>query len=149
MIIARIESLICGIGLEDALSRAQIYIKGGADGILIHSIKERPDEVLMFAREYQKLCHDLNVNIPLVSVPTTYNMITDQQLAAHGFSIIIHANHLLRAAHKAMQKAAETILNYDRNFEVNPFCSPVQEISKEVGFEWIKKQDKQIRIGSS
>ena len=40
MIIARIESFIVGKGLKDALKRAEIYSKAGADAILIHS-KER------------------------------------------------------------------------------------------------------------
>jgi len=142
MIIARIESLISGVGMRDALARAEIYIKTGVDGIMIHSKKNIPDDVLAFAKEYEKLCNRLGCRPPLVSVPTTYNLITDQELAKHGFNIIIHANHLLRTAHKAMKKTAETILLNDRNFEADPFCSTVSEIFEEVGFEWIKSQDR-------
>ena len=142
MIIARIESLICGVGLEDALKRAEKYINAGADGIMIHSKKDKPDDVLAFAKKYNYLCKRLGKRPPLVSVPTTYNLITDQELADHGFNIIIHANHLLRSAHKSMKQTAETILLSDRNFEAEPFCSEVIEIFKEVGFEWIKEQDK-------
>ncbi len=43
MIIARIESLILGVGLEDALERAEAYIKAGADGIMIHSKEKRKE----------------------------------------------------------------------------------------------------------
>jgi len=142
MIIARIESLIAGVGLKDALSRAEKYIDAGVDGIMIHSKKGDPDDILTFAKEYNKLCKRLGKRPPLVSVPTTYNLITDQELADHGFNVIIHANHLLRSAHKAMKGAAEIILLNDRNFEAEPFCSSVPEIFKEVGFEWIKSQDK-------
>ena len=142
MIIARIESLIAGTGLEDALIRAEKYIKAGVDGIMIHSKEDTPEGVLLFAKEYKKLCKKIGKRPPLVSVPTTYNLITDQELADHGFNIIIHANHLLRSAHKAMKQTAETILLNDRNFEAEPLCSSVQEIFKEVGFEWIKAQDR-------
>ena len=141
MIIARIESLISGVGLDDALKRAEKYINAGVDGIMVHSKKGDPDDVLAFAKEYNKLCKRLRKRPPLVSVPTTYNLITDQKLADHGFNIIIHANHLLRSAHKAMTETAETILLNDRNFEAEPNCSSVPEIFKEVGFEWIKAQD--------
>lgn len=142
MIIARIESLITGVGLDDALKRAEKYINAGVDGIMIHSKKSVPDDILAFANEYDKLCNKLGKRPPLVSVPTTYNLITDQELAKHGFNIIIHANHLLRSAHKSMKKTAETILLSDRNFEAEPNCSEVMEIFKEVGFDWIKEQDK-------
>ena len=37
MIIARIESLILGKSIDDALSRAKAYIEAGADAIMIHS----------------------------------------------------------------------------------------------------------------
>jgi len=117
MIIARIESLIAGIGIEDALKRAEKYIKAGVNGIMIHSKKSEPDDILTFAKEYEKLCKKLKKRPPLVSVPTTYNLITDQELAKHGFNIVIHANHLLRSAHKAMKETAETILLSDRNIE--------------------------------
>jgi len=142
MIIARIESLISGVGLNDALHRAEIYINAGVDGIMIHSKKNSPDNILTFAKEYEKLCKKIGRRPPLVSVPTTYDLITDQELANNGFNIIIHANHLLRSAHKTMKKTAETILLNDRNFEADPICSTVPEIFEEVGFERIKSQDK-------
>jgi len=142
MIIARIESLIAGVGLDDAVKRAEKYINAGVDGVMIHSKKNMPDDILAFAKKYDKLCERIGKRPPLVCVPTTYNLITDQELADNGFNIIIHANHLLRAAHKAMKESAETILLNDRNFETEPICSSVQEIFKEVGFEWIKSQDK-------
>lgn len=142
LIIARIESLIAGVGLEDAVKRAEIYINVGVDGIMIHSKEESPDDILAFAAEYEKLCKRLGRRPILVAVPTTYNLITDQELADHGFNIIIHANHLLRSAHKAMKKTAEVILLNDRNFEAEPICSSVKKIFEEVDFEWIKSQDK-------
>ena len=142
MIIARIESLIAGVGLEDALKRAEKYINAGVDGIMIHSKKNTPDDILAFADEYNKLTTKMQSRPPLVAVPTTYNLIKDQELADHGFNVIIHANHLLRSAHKSMIETANMILLNDRNFEAEPYCTTVQDIFKEVGFDYIKEQDK-------
>ena len=143
MIIARIESLIAGVGLEDALERTECYIRAGANGIMIHSKKETPDDILAFAAAYESLCEKLGRRPLLVSVPTTYNLITDKELTDRGFNIIIHANHLLRAACKAMKESAETILINDRGFEAEPLCSPVSEVFAIVGFDQIKAKDKE------
>ncbi len=141
MIIARIESLIAGIGLEDALERAETYINAGVDGIMIHSKEDDPSDILAFADEYESLCEDLGRRPPLVSVPTTYNLKTDTELSQAGFDVVIHANHLLRSAYRAMNDVAETILLNDRSLEADPKCAPVPVIFEEVGFEFIKQQD--------
>jgi len=141
-IIARIESLIAGTGLSDAISRAKRYIDAGVDGIMIHSKKDNPDDILAFAKAYDRLCKNIERRPILVSIPTTYNLITDKELADHGFDIIVHANHLLRAAHASMKKTAETILISDRGFEAEALCSPVSEVFEDVGFMRIKEQDK-------
>ena len=75
---------------------------------MIHSKDENPDDILAFAKQYTKLCKKLCRRPYLIAVPTTYNIITDKELSDQGFNIIIHANHLLRAAHKAMLETAET-----------------------------------------
>ena len=142
MIIARLESLIAGTGLADALARAEKYIHAGVDGIMIHSQKTQPDEILAFAESYQTLCQRLGRRPLLVCVPTTYNLITDRELAEQGFNIVIHANHLLRSSYKAMQKAALEILANDRSHEVESLCSPATEIFSAAGFDRIKEQDR-------
>ena len=147
MIIARLESLIAGIGLRDALQRAEQYIEAGVDGIMIHSAKKDPAEILAFAAAYDPLCRRLGRRPFLVGVPTTYNAITDTALAGHGFNIIIHANHLLRAAYKAMKEAARTILVADRSLEANTLCVPVSEIFTTVGFDRITAKDRERSAG--
>jgi len=142
LVIARLESLIAGVGMEDALSRAERYVRAGVAGIMIHSKREDPDDILDFAAEYERLCSRLGARPLLVSVPTTYNLITDVELADHGFDIVIHANHLLRAAHRAMVSAATAVLEYDRGFEAEPLCSSVQEVFSAVGFAALKEKDK-------
>ena len=143
MIIARLESLIAGTGLQDALERAEQYILAGADGIMIHSYKRDPDEVLTFAQSYERLCHRLKRRPVLVSVPTTYNSITDAELVASGFNLIIHANHLLRAAYKAMTEAAQAILVGGSSLGAETLCAPVPEIFSCVGFDRITRRDRE------
>ena len=143
MIIARLESLIAGAGLQDALERAERYIVAGADGIVIHSYKRSPDEVLAFAERYEGICRRLRRRPILVCIPTNYNSITDAELAARGFNVIIHANHLLRSAYKAMVEAANTILASGRSFEADSLCASVPEIFSCVGLDRVSKRDRE------
>ena len=124
MVIARIESFIVGKGLNDALKRAVIYSKAGADAILIHSKAKTPTEIFSFAREFKK-SKDF---IPLVSVPSTYSKVYEKDLIRNGFKLVIYANHLLRAAYPAMQFTAKKILENSRAFEVEKKIIPIKEI---------------------
>ena len=144
LIVARIESLIAGLSIRDALERAEIYLRTGADGILIHSKKETADEILEFAENFKKLPFNLIKNKFLVCIPTTYNTITEEKLEKAGFNIVIYANHMLRASYLAMEKTCKDILIHSRAFEVEPYCAPIQTIFAEVGFLKIKEMDKII-----
>lgn len=126
MVIARIESLILDRGMPDAVGRAQAYVKAGVDGIMIHSRKKTPDEVFEFARIFRG---DFP-NVPLVCVPTSYNACTEEELAAHGFNVVIYANHLLRAAYPAMQRIADEILRNGRSQEVDAQLLGIDQILK-------------------
>ena len=48
LIIARLESLIAGLGMNETMMRAEKYINAGVDGIMIHSKLKEPSEVLEF-----------------------------------------------------------------------------------------------------
>lgn len=124
MIIARIESLIAGNGVEDALERARAYISAGADAILIHSKQKEGIEIADFCGRYLQFHH----KIPLVAVPTTYNHLTETELKALGFQVVIYANHLLRSAYPAMKVVAEKILMSERSLECEPLCMPISDI---------------------
>ena len=124
MTIARIESFILGKGLKDALQRAEIYSKAGADAILIHSKKKTPKEIFSFAREFRKSKNF----VPLVSVPSTYSKVYEKDLIQNGFKLVIYANQLLRAAYPAMQNTAKKILEKSRAFEIDKKIIPINEI---------------------
>jgi len=124
MVIARIDSFIVGKGLQDALKRAETYSKAGADAILIHSKEKTPAEIFSFAKEFKKSKNF----IPLVSVPSTYSKVYENDLIRNGFKLVIYANQLLRAAYPAMQNTAKTILKNKRAFEADRKIIPIKEI---------------------
>ena len=124
MVIARIESFILGKGLKDALNRAEVYSKAGADAILIHSKEKTPVEIFSFAKEFKKSKYF----IPLVSVPSTYSKVYEEELIKNSFKLVIYANQLLRAAYPAMQNTAKTILKNERAFEADKKIIPIKEI---------------------
>jgi phosphoenolpyruvate phosphomutase len=124
MIIARIESLILGKGVDDAIERASAYLAAGADGIMIHSRENSPAEVLDFCRRYRELPNRKT----LVAVPTSYNQITEDELIEAGVSIVIYANHLLRAAYPAMLRTALSILEHERSAEIDAELMPIKQV---------------------
>ncbi|MBD5469542.1 MAG: phosphoenolpyruvate mutase [Lachnospiraceae bacterium] len=124
MIIARIESLILEKGQEDALERAFAYVDAGADAIMIHSRKKSPDEIFAFCDSFRKKDSDT----PIVVVPTSFNSVTEEELASHGVKIVIYANQLTRSAFPAMQGTAVEILKNHRALEVDSKLMPFKEI---------------------
>ena len=124
MIIARIESLILEKGMDDALMRAFAYVAAGADGIMIHSRKKDPAEILEFCDKFR----EKDSSTPIVVVPSSFNSITEAQLSEHGVNIVIYANQLTRAAFPAMQQVAKDILKYHRAKEVDDRLMSIKEI---------------------
>ena len=124
MIIARIESLILERGMEDALERAFAFVKAGADGIMIHSRKKDPAEIVEFCDKFR----EEDKTTPIVVVPSSFNTITEDELASHGVNIVIYANQLTRSAFPAMQKTAEDILRYHRAKEVDDRLMSIKDI---------------------
>jgi len=129
MIIARIESLILEQGMDDALNRARAFVKAGADGIMIHSRKKDPAEILEFCDKFRAE----NIETPIVVVPSSFNTITEAELVKHGVNIVIYANQLTRSAFPAMKQTAEDILRYHRAAEVDSKLMPIKEIISLIG----------------
>ena len=124
MIIARIESLILEAGMDDALERAHAFVKAGADGIMIHSRRKEPDEILTFCDKFR----EDDKETPIVVVPSSFNTITEEELGEHGVNIVIYANQLTRSAFPAMEETAKDILRYHRAKEVDDRLMPIKDI---------------------
>ena len=120
-IVARVEALIAGWGMDEALRRAEAYRQAGADAILIHSKLSRPDEILQFAREWAG-------RGPLVIVPTKYYSTPTDVFRQAGISTVIWANHLVRSSTSAMQSVAKEIYENQTLVNVEDRIVSVNEI---------------------
>ena len=124
MVIARLESLILGKSMENALERADAYINAGADAVMIHSKEKSGEEIKEFCLKFRAV-HE---NTPIVVVPSTYNHIKEAEFVEWGVNLVIYANHMLRAAYPAMMNVAKSILLNGRSSDVNDKCMPIKEI---------------------
>lgn len=129
--IARVEALIAGHGIEQACRRADAYVEAGADAILIHSRDKTLGEIEGFLTQWQGLG-----SVPLVAVPTLFPTFTADQLHAKGFQMIILANHLMRAAVKAMADTLQTLQETGSAASVDPHIASVNQI-----FELVKTRE--------
>ena len=110
LVIARLESIIVGNGIDEAIKRANHYSRCGADMILVHSKKKDPKEIFKFAKKFKKSRYFK----PMVAVPSAYPSVKESELEKNGFKLVIYANHLLRASYLAMIKTADSILKNKR-----------------------------------
>ena len=124
MIIARIESLILEAGIEDALIRAEAYVKAGADGIMINSYHKDPREIIEFMQKFRAK----DQNSPVVVVPTSFNSVTFEEFVEMGVNVVINDNHMLRSSYPAMLKVAKSILENGRSLEAEVYCTSIKEI---------------------
>ncbi|MGQ9920199.1 MAG: isocitrate lyase/phosphoenolpyruvate mutase family protein [Desulfobacca sp.] len=121
MVIARIEALIAGWGMEEAWRRADAYVAAGADAILIHSKANSPDEIKAFIDGWSG-------SVPLVVVPTSYPQVTVPQLAAWGVRLVIYANVGVRAAVQAMSRVLAQLRQAGSLQAVADEIAPLQTI---------------------
>jgi phosphoenolpyruvate phosphomutase len=137
VLIARVESLIAGHGVEDACERADAYVEAGVDAILIHSRDKPLAEIDGFLSSWSGVG-----KVPLVAVPTLFPSFTDAELRAKGFNLIILANQPMRAAVKAVEETLETLQRERRASAVDPHIASVDHLFELVGTaEAIARED--------
>lgn len=137
MVIARVEALVAGWGLDEAMRRAEAYADAGADAVLIHAKGDSPDPVLEFLRNW-RLPH------PVVVVPTTYHTVTAQELAAAGAKMVIYANHGLRAMIAAVSETFAAILRDGRTTAVEERIAPLATVFDLQGMEALKQAEQRF-----
>ncbi|MFI6505414.1 isocitrate lyase/phosphoenolpyruvate mutase family protein [Nonomuraea typhae] len=129
MVIARLESLIAGTGMNDALARAKLYHDAGADAILIHSRAPHAEEIREFCTRWRRTGRD----VPLLCVPTTYASVTARELADMGISGVIYANQVVRAATKAVIDVLDSIAKHDSSVDVESTITTLSELFELTG----------------
>src|SRR3989344_320392 len=137
MIFARIEALIAGWGMEEALKRAYAYAKAGADGIVIHSKASTPEEIFTFSKKW-------NGAVPLAAIPTTYSQVTVRELAEHGFKMVIYANQGLRASIRAMDQVFQSIQETDSSSAIESKIAPMKEVFEIQGMFKMREDEKRF-----
>jgi len=120
-VVARVEALIAGWGLEEALKRAEAYRLAGADAILMHSKKADITEIEAFMKAW-------NGRHPVVVVPTKYYTTPTERYQELGISTVIWANHNLRASARAMQGISQKIFREQSITDVESRVATVDEI---------------------
>ncbi|HQQ06783.1 MAG TPA: phosphoenolpyruvate mutase [Candidatus Omnitrophota bacterium] len=140
MVIARVEALIAGWGMEEALRRANAYVEAGADAILIHSKAKTVDEIAEFSRAWGN-------KAPLVVVPTTYYDVPLETFKKLNISLVIYANHGLRASIRAMEDVFARIHQDGNTRSVEGAIASMQEVFELQGMNKMK-EDELIYSGS-
>lgn len=120
-VVARTEAFITGWGAEEALKRARAYAEAGADAILVHSKRQDASDIESFMNEW-------DARKPIIIVPTKYYQTPVEEFAKMKISVVIWANHLLRAAVTAMQNAAKTVHEETSLQTIEPQIAPVSEL---------------------
>ena len=131
VLVARVEALISGWGLDEALKRAHAYRDAGADAVLIHSKQSSANEIMSFMREWDDSC-------PVVIVPTTYYGTPTDQFRAAGVNAVIWANHSVRASISAMREAARKIHDEESVVDLEDRIATVKDIFQLAGNDELK-----------
>ena len=137
IIIARVEALISGAGMNEALKRATAYENAGADAILIHSKQNTPDEIFEFTDSWKG-------SAPIVVVPTTYDGVKISELQSHKIKMIIYANQTLRIAHMAMTRLLKELIKAERISDIKDKLSTMQDIFSLQQMYSIKDKEKDL-----
>ena len=137
MLIARTEALISGMGIKEAIKRANAYEKAGADAILIHSKQNTPDEIFEFSESW-------GGTLPLVVVPTSYPTVGLDELISHRIKMIIYANQTLRVTHAIISKLLKQLKNSASISDISEDMSSMKEIFQLQETYKIKKQEEDI-----
>ena len=134
-LIARIEALIAGWGLDEALRRAEAYHAAGADAILIHSKLATADEILTFKRDWGDRC-------PVVIVPTMYYETPTETFSRAGISMVIWANHNLRASISAMRDVCRKICEEQGLVAIEGEITSIQDVFELMGNQELAEAEK-------
>lgn len=120
-VVARVEAFIAGWKLDEALKRAEAYRNAGADAVLIHSKRSDPSDIEAFMKVW-------NNQGPVIIVPTKFYKTPTQVFRDMGISLVIWANHNLRASVQAMQETSAQIYKEQSLTSVEPRIVSVKEV---------------------
>jgi phosphoenolpyruvate phosphomutase len=142
VVIARTEALIAGWGMEEALMRGRAYADAGADFVLVHSKSKTADEVLGFAKQWDR-------DTPLMCVPTIYKDTHVNELHEAGYKLMVFANHGLRTSIKAMQDTFAVMKEKLFTGSVEDRVVPLTRVYEIIGVDQMKQDEKSFMPAQS
>lgn len=141
-VVARTEALVAGLGLTEALERANLYVSAGADAVFIQTLDPTGREILEFARRWMR-------RTPILVTPTRYPSIRNAHLFRAGISHVIFANHAVRAAHAAMSDAFSSLATASSSAELESLITPVARLAADVGKEHVEQFEQRLLEASA
>lgn len=135
VVVTRVEAFITGWGLEEALRRAEAYRQSGADAILMHSNRSDFTEIEMFMREWGN-------RLPVVIVPTKYYRTSTCRFHEFGISLVIWANHNLRASIDAMQQVSSRIFQDESLSQIEGEVASLDEVFRLQGTKELQEAER-------
>jgi len=135
VVVARVEAFIAGWGVDEAIRRAEAYRQAGADAVLIHSKKSNPSDIEAFMKEW-------NNRHPVIIVPTKYYSIPTDHFRKLDISMVIWANHNMRAAIASMKQVSQQIFKDESLINVEDKIVTVSEVFRIQGADELQKAEK-------
>jgi phosphoenolpyruvate phosphomutase len=143
VVVARSESFIAGMGIDETMRRAHMYADMGADAVMVHSRKRGPEEIIEFLGRWRH-------RLPVIVVPTTYPSWTETEAEQHGVSMVIYANYGLRASVRAIREAMLSVIAHGAAAPLERSIASVAEIFDLVGMSrWEALQSDPTTPGDS
>uniref|UniRef100_T1J6D2 phosphoenolpyruvate mutase n=1 Tax=Strigamia maritima TaxID=126957 RepID=T1J6D2_STRMM len=132
-VVARVEAFIADWDVNEALKRAEAYRKAGADAVLIHSKRKDASEIESFMKLWKNQVGVTETRFytfqgPVVIVPTNYYSVPTDVYRNLGISLIIWANHNLRASINAIKDTSAEIFKKQSLIDIEKKVAPVKEI---------------------
>ncbi|KAF6634496.1 phosphoenolpyruvate mutase [Paenibacillus sp. EKM208P] len=134
-VVARVEAFIVGKGLKVALQRAEAYRKAGADAVFIHSKRSDVTEIEAFMKEWAG-------RLPVVIVPTKYYTTPTVRFQEMGISLVIWANHNLRASIRAMKQLSDRIYRDESLVHIEKSVATLEEVFRLQGVEELQAAER-------
>ncbi|MEV7814444.1 isocitrate lyase/phosphoenolpyruvate mutase family protein [Streptomyces flaveolus] len=133
-VIARTEALISGLDVDAALERCRTYADSGADAVLVHSKSKTRDQVVAFLEGW-------DFRVPVVIVPTTYPDWHIEDIRKAGVSVVIYANHGLRATVSALRDTYRSVYENGDTTALEGSIASVKDIFALQGLDTWQKLD--------
>ena len=134
VVVARVESFVAGLGVEEALRRAEAYQEAGADAIVVHSKKSDASEIENFMKYWTGNC-------PIIAIPTKYYKTPTDTFRDLNIRLLIWANHTLRSAILAMENLTKQIFLEQSVQHVESKIATIKEIFAYQDLDELKRSE--------